>query len=222
MEAIRRRGGALHGCLFLASLAAVAITLPSLSWPWYLLLPLLVYAGITLALPPLRRTAPQLSLGRMGQAPLAFAAALSAATSGVLLGFHVLVRPDVTDLAARLPVAAFGDLVLAGVCFSVVNAVLEEIIFRGILWEAVAAEWNDRAALVVTAVLFGLGHLHGYPPGPAGAVLAGLYGLVLGLLRWWAGGLGLAIACHVCADATIFGLLLWSGAFGSIAPSTGH
>ena len=58
--------------------------------------------------------------------------------------------------------------------------------------------------LGVTAALFGLGHLHGYPPGPLGAVLAGLYGVALGLLRWWAGGLGLAVACHVSADATIF------------------
>ena len=72
-------------------------------------------------------------------------------------------------------------------------------------------------ALGGTTVLFGLGHLHGYPPGPLGAVLAGLFGLALGLLRLRTGGLGLAIAVHVSADATIFGLLWSSGAFGSAA-----
>jgi hypothetical protein len=31
-------------------------------------------------------------------------------------------------------------------------------------------------------------------------------------MRLWTGGLGLATACHVVADATIFGLLFWSSA----------
>jgi membrane protease YdiL (CAAX protease family) len=128
------------------------------------------------------------------------------------LGFHAWVRPEVKELAAGLPVAAFGNVLLAGVCFSVVNATLEEVVFRGVLWGAVADEWNSGVALAVTAVFFGLGHLHGYPPGPVGAVLAGVYGLALGILRWWTGGLALAVGSHACADATIFGLLLWSGA----------
>ena len=128
---------------------------------------------------------------------------------GVVSNFGV---PDVADLAARLPVAAFGNAMLAGICFSVVNATLEELVFRGVLWGIVAAEWNRGFALGATTALFGLGHLHGYPPGPLGEVLAGCFGLAMGLLRWWTDGLGLAIAVHMCADATIFGLLVWSGA----------
>jgi membrane protease YdiL (CAAX protease family) len=165
---------------------------------------------MVLALPPLWRTAPRLALGRLGRAPLLLAATFSAATSGVLIGYHALFRPDVTELAAQLPVAALGNVVLAGICFSIVNATLEEIVFRGVLWHIVAAEWNAGVALLVTSILFGLGHLHGYPPGPVGAVLAGLFGLAVGLLRWWTGGLGLALVCHMAADATIFGLLVWS------------
>ena len=115
--------------------------------------------------------------------------------------------PDISAQAARLSDAALNNLVLAGVCFCLANATLEEVIFRGIVWDIVAREQSNGVALVVTAALFGLGHLHGYPPGPVGAVLAGLYGLGLGLLRWWSGGLGLVIACHIGADATIFGLL---------------
>jgi membrane protease YdiL (CAAX protease family) len=211
--ALSKGGAAVHGSLFLAAMAVVAVGRPALPWPWYLLLPLLLYAGIALALPPLRRTAPSLHAGRMAGAPLACAAALSAGTAGALVAFHLLARPQVTAFVARLPAAAFGNLVLAGLCFSLVNAMMEELIFRGVLWEAVAKEWNAAVAVGATAILFGLGHLHGYPPGPLGATLAGLYGVALGLLRWWAGGLGLPVACHVCADATIFGLLASSGAF---------
>jgi hypothetical protein len=214
MDAALKQAGAVHGIVFLAALGAIAVGFSPLGWPWYLLLPLLAYAVIVLAWPRLRRTAPRLAFGRMQGWPLAAAVALSVATSVALLMFQTLARPELAGLAAGLPVAAFGNLLIAGVCFSAANAALEEVIFRGLLWEVAAAEWNVRVALGATAVLFGLGHLHGYPPGPLGAVLAGIFGLALGLLRWWTGGLGLAIAVHVCADATIFGLLSRSGAFG--------
>jgi membrane protease YdiL (CAAX protease family) len=213
MDAAVKPSGAEHGVLFLTALGAVAMGLSPLGWPWYLLLPLLAYSAIVLALPRLRRTAPRLALGRVDGWPLVAAAGLSAVTSVALVAFQLLARPNVAELAARLPVFAFGNLLLAGVCFSVANAVLEEVIFRGVLWEVASAEWNVGVALGGTSVLFGLGHLHGYPPGPLGAALAGLFGLALGLLRMWTGGLGLSIAVHVCADATIFGLVCRSGAF---------
>jgi uncharacterized protein len=213
VDAALKPSAALHGTVFLAALGAVAILLSPLRWPWYLVLPLLAYAGIVLAIPPLRRTVPRLALGRWTGWPVAAAVALGAATSVGLVTFQTLAHPDLADLAAAMPVAALGNLLLAGLCFSVVNAVSEELIFRGLLWEVAAAEWNGGVALAATSALFGLGHLHGYPPGPLGAVLAGSFGLALGLLRWWTGGLALAIAVHVCADATIFALLCRSGAF---------
>jgi uncharacterized protein len=212
---LRKSGGAIHGGLLLAALVIVIGCIPGCPWPWYLLLPLLIYGALAWTVPFLRRTAPRLRFGRLGGAPLGCAIALSAATAGILIGFHVLVRPDVTTLAAGLPIAAFGNLVLAGVVFSLLNAMLEELVFRGILWEALAREWNAGVALGVTSVFFGLFHLYGYPPGPLGVVLAGLFGLALGLLRWWTGGLGLVVACHICADVTIFSLMAFSGAFRS-------
>jgi membrane protease YdiL (CAAX protease family) len=217
MEAALKQNAALHGTVFFAALGGVAIVLAPLKWPWYLLLPLLAYGAIVLAWPRLHRTAPRLAVGRLDGWPLAAAVALAVVTSLVLVTFQALARPDMADLAVGLPVATFGNLLFAGVCFSAANAALEELIFRGVLWEVAAAEWNVSVALGGTTVLFGLGHLHGYPPGPLGAVMASLFGFALGVLRLWAGGLGLAFAVHVCADATIFGLLFWSGAFAQAA-----
>jgi membrane protease YdiL (CAAX protease family) len=105
------------------------------------------------------------------------------------------------------------NLVVAALCFSTLNALLEEFVYRGVLYEALAAEWGAVVAIGGTAAAFGLGHLAGYPRGIMGAILAGLYGIALGLLRWWTGGLGLVVACHIAADATIFGLMAWEGAF---------
>jgi membrane protease YdiL (CAAX protease family) len=207
----------LHGGLFLAAVVLVGFGLPSLLWPWYLLLPLVVYGCLAMLVPPLRRTVPRLSAGRADKFGMAAAVALAVLTSGVLLTYQVLAQPDLAALAARLPVGSIaspGGLVLAGLLFSFINATLEELIFRGVLYEAVAAERGVAVAVGVTALLFGLGHLQGYPPGASGAFLAGLYGVALGLLRWWSGGLGLCIACHVCADATIFGILAATGHLG--------
>src|SRR2546421_10605753 len=102
------RADTLHGGLIVAALLAFWLGVPSLDWPWYLLLPLLAYAGVVVAIPPLRRTTPRIALGRLGGLPLAFAIALSVATSGALVAFDSLARPDVTELASHLPLAAFG------------------------------------------------------------------------------------------------------------------
>src|SRR5262249_38324054 len=123
-------------------------------------------------------------------------------------------------LLARMPVSPFAGLsrlILAGLFFSFANAAMEELIFRGVLYEAVAAERGAAIAVGVTALLFGLEHAQRYPPGALGAVLPGRYGVSLGLLRWWSGGLGLGVLCHVCADATIFGIVVWAGAFAESA-----
>jgi membrane protease YdiL (CAAX protease family) len=217
MEAALRRDGAIHGAVYLTALTVALIAMSPLRWPWYLVLPLLAYVIVVVAWPRLRRTAPRLTLGRMVGWPLAVALVLAITTVVALLGFQALARPEVAGLAAGLPVAAFGSLLVAGVCFSTTNAVLEELIFRGVLWEATAAEWNRGVALGATTILFGLGHVHGYPPGPLGAVLAGVFGMALGLLRLWTGGLGLTILVHICADATIFTILFRSGAFEPVA-----
>ena len=147
MEAALRRDGAIHGAVYLTALTVALIAMSPLRWPWYLVLPLLAYVIVVVAWPRLRRTAPRLALGRMVGWPLAVALVLAITTVVALLGFQALARPEVAGLAAGLPVAAFGSLLVAGVCFSTTNAVLEELIFRGVLWEATAAEWNRGVAL---------------------------------------------------------------------------
>lgn len=197
----------IHGSLFVAILVLFPVAFPTLAWPWFLLLPLALYTGIAVVVSPLRRTIPWPSLGRPNLFQYGVACCVCVLAAAVLVGYQMLVRPDVTALAAVIPVAPFGSLLLAGACFSVANAVLEELVFRWVLYEAINTEWGAAVAVAATAVVFGLGHAHGYPPGNAGTVLAGLYGIALGSLRWWTGGLGLSIGCHITADATIFGIL---------------
>lgn len=82
------------------------------------------------------------------------------------MSIQALASPDLSVQAGAIPVAAFGSLAVAGLCFSVGNAILEELVFRGVLFDALVAEWGSPVAAGVTALAFGLGHVSGYPPGP--------------------------------------------------------
>ena len=135
---------------------------------------------------------------------------IMALTTSTLLVFHATAHPDVQRYRAFLPIEALGSGIVAGGVFAIVNATLEELVFRGVLFDAVQSQWGAWGALIGTAMLFGLGHLHGYPPGLLGACLAALFGSVLGALRLWTGGLLLPIVAHMGADATIYGILVHS------------
>ena len=131
-------------------------------------------------------------------------------TTSALLMFHATAKPDVRACQALLPLHALRSVVVAGAVFTVANATFEELVFRGVLFHAVQTQWGVWGTLIGTALLFGLGHLHGYPPGPWGACLAVLFGFVMGVLRLWTGGLLLPIVAHMGADATIYGILVRS------------
>lgn len=119
-----------------------------------------------------------------------------------------MVQPDLAELASHLPAAVGGSVVAAGVYFSVVNALGEEAVFRGLLYDALESQWGWRAAILGSSAIFGAGHMMGYPQGLLGAVLAGIYGLSLGWLRHRTQGLAAPVVAHIFADATIFWILV--------------
>jgi len=85
--------------------------------------------------------------------------------------------------------------------------VAEEALFRGYLQAALERAWSGRrfsgaAALSVTALLFGLAHLHG---GAAWVGLATLAGVGYGL-AYRAGGLPAAVLAHFGLNLVHFGL----------------
>jgi len=208
--AAAERWRAAHGGILLA-----ALTLPMLvrdlgHWPWYFLVPLGLYTVLVLAIPPLRRSVHWLRLGRLDGPILAATLGIVVLSSAALLLYQWLFHPDLTELAAQLPIRTGMPWLLAGAVFAVGNAVMEEVIFRGVLQDALVSQVGQAAGVAIQAVVFGLGHARGYPPGEMGLVLAGLYGLILGMLREWSGGLGAAIVAHVFADATIYAIVVFA------------
>jgi len=202
---------ALHGLLFVAIAAAVAFVPALHVWPLLWLVPLAAYFGLVAVVKPLRATFRPLRFGRVSTSTIAATIAITIASCLVLVAFDVLADPDTSGLAARLPINALGGVIAAGVLFSLFNAVLEELVFRGILFDAIESQWGGWVSVAATAVIFGYGHMRGYPPGSVGALLAAVYGFALGGLRLFTGGLGLPVAAHVAADATIFAIVARHG-----------
>jgi membrane protease YdiL (CAAX protease family) len=200
--------------IFVLAVVATAMVPVNWRWPFPWLVPLMAYGLVVVSATPLRRSFRPWPLGELSRSAALATLIIAAGSCTVLVMFHRTAHPDVSAYRDILPVSKMGGLLVAGVMFSIFNAILEEIIFRGILFDAAESQWGQRAAVGVTAFLFGYAHMHGYPPGPLGAVLAGIYGLCLGWLRIFTRGLGWPVLAHVTADATIFTLLAQSGILG--------
>lgn len=192
---------ALHGFLFFALLIAATFVPLFRTWPLIWIAPLAGYFGLVALVPPLRVTFTGWSFGRVNSTAVLATLAIATLSSVTLLLFQRWSQPDLRAYAAALPKLPGGEIIVAGIIFAVLNAFLEELIFRGVLFTAIESQVNAQMTVIITAALFGYGHMHGYPPGPIGAVLAGIYGLMLGWLRVFTGGLGLPVLAHIVARA---------------------
>lgn len=89
--------------------------------------------------------------------------------------------------------------------FALLNALAEEGIYRGVLQEAL-----DRATGGTTLVLFiqasayaAAHYAGGFPNGLNGYLMALAYGVALGFIRQWTGGMLGPFLAHFMADLTI-------------------
>ncbi len=179
-----------------------------LTWPFYLLAPLTIYLCVVLMLPPLRRSMTWMQVGRLDRAALTWLTTVAIVSSIALFLWHEFLQPDVSPIIAEIPPASLPLLLAMGLAFSCLNALLEEVLFRGLLFDALRVSYSNSAALLIQAGAFGVFHLYGFPNGAIGVVLATIYGLMQGVLRIYTGGLAACSIAHVLTDATIFALLL--------------
>jgi membrane protease YdiL (CAAX protease family) len=199
-----------HGMTFVLLMAG-ALAVPVLRpWPWFWLAPFVAYALLVVGMPCLRHSI-WLRAGQISRESVVATMAVMAVSVAALIVFHFTARPDVDALRAAIPINALGGVITAGIVFCVLNATLEELVFRGVLFDALESKWGSWFTVAATSLLFGVAHAHGYPSGIIGVCMASLFGLVMGLLRLRTGGLVLPIAAHIVADATIYSILFYSG-----------
>ena len=158
-----------------------------------------------LRLPALRLRTRWLDRGHFDPIPVVSLGLLAAIA---LLAWTWGASPDLSPAIAMLPPWPAPALVVAALGFSIVNAILEEVTFRGAL-QGLLRSWLGPgvAPVLLQGVAFGVLHWHGIPSGPLGALMAGSWGVMLGWARRRSQGLLTPIIAHVVADAVIFTIL---------------
>jgi membrane protease YdiL (CAAX protease family) len=140
-----------HGVAFIL-LMACALAFPVLRrWPWVWLAPFVTYFVLVVCVSRLRRSMSWLRVGRLSLASITTTIAVMALTVLALVLFHTTVQPDVSDYRAAIPFDALGGVIIAGVVFTIVNATLEELVFRGVLFDALQSQWGVWVTLAATA-----------------------------------------------------------------------
>lgn len=109
------------------------------------------------------------------------------------------------DAAHDQPV---GLILSAGAGFALINAAVEEAQFRGVLQTSLEQLTRPAGAVLVQAAAFGLLHVVEIPTELVGAVMAGSWGVLLGVLRHRTQGILAPYVAHVAADLTIVAMLL--------------
>ncbi len=105
------------------------------------------------------------------------------------------LRKSIGELEALTPHNDREERMFMGV--SVTAGVCEEILYRGMLLALLAPLLGTWGAVVMGAVIFGLGHVY---QGWTGILKTGIVGLVMGALTVFSGSLFAAIALHSVID----------------------
>ena len=197
---------AAHCLLLLGFMILPSLTPIPSGWIIRRLLPPVLYGATVLCVPALRRSATWIRFGKIHPRLLVQTSMVIVTSVGSLTLWYSLVHPDLRFFALRFAYSSQWQTVTAGLVFAILNSSIEEIAWRGVILEALAARNGLRFAVFAQAVLFGISHSNGIPGGGPGMLMASVYGLLLGGLRISSGGMVLCIVAHCCADATIFAL----------------
>ncbi|MBN1571603.1 MAG: CPBP family intramembrane metalloprotease [Deltaproteobacteria bacterium] len=148
-------------------------------------------------------------VGEINKTSIVYGLVVIAVSSSALILWYWLFDPDIEVFTQYFPDVELLKLLVGGVVFAFVNSIVEEVVYRGILWNGLEEIFGSvHAVIAVQAVIFGVIHYWGIPNGILGAVMATVYGLFMGIIRNRAGGLLMPILVHTFADMTIFLILL--------------
>lgn len=206
----RRDWNTIHLGILLCSLTVFSVIPSTRRWPWMLLIPILLYWALVQSFRPLRLTVGWLRVGRPTLSMWIAAATVAVVSAACLLLWFELARPDVKWQAGLIPTWSPGRLVLLCVGFGLFNAAMEEMIWRGVVFHALERTGLPTVPVVlIQALSFGVAHLHGFPSGSVGILLASAYGVILGVLRSQTRGLLVPFVTHAATDFSIFAILVY-------------
>ena len=181
-------------------------------WPMHLLLPLagaVVLVGVLTSQQKgiLRRVGALFPLGALNKDNTLFAVSICACSIIGLYFWQLLANANLSAYKAMIPDGALLPVLMAGLGFSLINASLEEAIWRGVFLDCLMRLSNFPTAALVSSFSFGLAHANGVPSGNLGIVLSFIFGLLLCELKRRSQGLLLPVCAHILTNVFIFWII---------------
>ena len=178
-------------------------SLPPL-WLFNLLISTAIYLIIVFSFRSIKQSSGWLILGRIDKTILLWILLTIFISSTILIIWCKILKPDLNSYAEIIPNVNISLLIIGIVGFAVLNGVLEEITFRGILWDGLQKVLGNTLVIIfLQSVFFGLCHYNGFPRGVVGIGLSFVYGVILGILRYQSQGLLAPILAHIFTDSAI-------------------
>lgn len=132
-----------------------------------------------------------------------------AVSTVALITWDRFMKPDLSLYLSQIQNMPIMLIPFAGMGFALLNAVMEEFTFRGIIMNGTDSAFNLPAVSILSqAGVFGLIHyVAGFPNGIAGVLMTFVYGILLGVIRYKSKGMMAPFVTHFFADLTIFVIL---------------
>lgn len=126
---------------------------------------------------------------------------------GVNVFFYLLGITGISARYSAVLASQFQTPVLQGILlFGLVAPVVEEVVFRGVIYNRLKRYFSGPAAILVSAFIFGGYH---------GNLVQGAYGFIMGVLIAWVyertGSFGMPVLFHAAANISVFLLTYDSG-----------
>jgi uncharacterized protein len=205
----RKIDSSLFGTSLFFLLVYLSRFLPFTVLSLFYFIPLTIYLLIVTLIKPFRPQIRWLKIGHIDKSIVMLGVFTVVVSCLTLWLWTVIAKPDLADITKLIPNAGLWSLTLLGLAFAVINSIVEEIIYRGVLWNVFSQFFKSIVVvLILQAVFFGISHLYGFPRGLVGIILASLYGVLQGLVRYRSQGFLAPVLTHILADVTIFVILL--------------
>ena len=178
-------------------------------WPIPLAVILAGYGAVLAGFPEARRSARYWHRGTIDRVTVLWMVLFVLGSGVALVTWRYGAGANLTRYREFVPSGIPAWALFAGVVpYAMFNAFFEELLCRGIIWQACEETFGVLAALVLTSLVFGLWHYRGFPSGVLGVALAIGYGLMMGFVRIRTGGLFGPWVAHVLADVVIYVLVV--------------
>lgn len=192
---------------------AIAISRIILPWPFFSISALIMYGTIATTTSYLRQTLFWCRIGKLNLTiwrKIILTVLIS--SSALLMFVFFLLCPNycyiLSKIFSYLPARSPTLLILSGLSFAVISAVIEESIYRGVIMQGTDSVVGiNYYSVILQAIPFAFIHINGVLGGWISLCLAtiyGIYGLMLGQIRHIARGMLAPFLTHIFVDTVIF------------------